>query len=399
MTPIQADRLADSIGLNIKPEDFGRSYDLYWDSVVIPELVASGIRHVRVGIEPPSGDSAAHKATYFRRLSQLGSLGVRLSVVTTQNFNPAKLDPDWVSGGQSWSSIEAANEPNLADGAWYVGTRAYQQLLWDAVQNDQLVGPAGANVHVCGPGLTGGGWAPLGDISPWCRFGNMHPYYPGMYPETGTLAAYLKNAKVVYGTRPVIATEMGWTESLGQHDIAAVAPAIIAQYVPRLFLWNLMQGVPRTYYYQMMNDRPPNPSDPEAGFGLINNNGTMTSRWNNLKLLAQMFSDPGPDFMPRTVAVGVTGGNGSIKSMLFQKRDGTNLLAFWLGVSSWNPVQYAIIVVPDQAVTISLPPSATRATMFRFSADGRLSAAAVSPVNGMFPAMASVDLKVLTFRT
>jgi hypothetical protein len=42
LPPIQADKLADSIGLNIKPEDFGRSYDFFWDSVVIPELVASG---------------------------------------------------------------------------------------------------------------------------------------------------------------------------------------------------------------------------------------------------------------------------------------------------------------------------------------------------------------------
>jgi hypothetical protein len=42
----------------------------------------------------------------------------------------------------------------------------------------------------------------------------------------------------------------------------------------------------------MMNNRPPNPSDPEAGFGLINTDGTLTPQWNNLKLLAQMFSDP-----------------------------------------------------------------------------------------------------------
>src|SRR5271169_174152 len=97
--PLQADKLAASIGLNIKPEDFLRSYDLYWDSVIIPELVASGIRHARVGIEAPSGDSQAHKATYFQRLSQLGSIGVRLSVVTTPNSNFAHLDPDWVSAG------------------------------------------------------------------------------------------------------------------------------------------------------------------------------------------------------------------------------------------------------------------------------------------------------------
>jgi hypothetical protein len=226
----------------------------------------------------------------------------------------------------------------------------------------------------------------------------MHPYYAGMYPETGTVAAYLQNAQVVYGTRPVIATEMGWTQSLGQHDIAAVAPVIIAQYVPRLFLWNLMQGVPRTYYYQMMNDRPPNPKDSEAGFGLINNDGTLTPQWNNLKLLAQMFSDPGPNFTPHGVAESVTGSDASIKSMLFQKRDGTNLLAFWLGDSSWNPIRYAIIAVPDQAVAIRLPPSVTKGAMFRFSADGILSAAAISPVNGMLHATASVDLKVLTFR-
>jgi hypothetical protein len=177
-----------------------------------------------------------------------------------------------------------------------------------------------------------------------------------------------------------------------------VAPAIIAQYVPRLFLWNLMQGVPRTYYYQMMNNRPPNPGDPGAGFGLINNDGTLTPQWNNLKLLAHMFADPGPDFAPGAVAASVTGGDSSVKSMLFQKRNGTNLLAFWLGASSWDNVQYDMIEVPDQVVTIILPPSATRGTLFGFSADGRLSGAMVSSVNGMLSAKASVDLKVLTFR-
>jgi hypothetical protein len=75
-----------------------------------------------------------------------------------------------------------------------------------------------------------------------------------------------------------------------------------------------------------------------------------------------------------------------------------HLLAFWLGDSSWNPIRYAIVAVPDRAVTIRLPPSVTRGAMFRFSADGILSAAAISPVNGMLPATASVDLKVLTFR-
>jgi hypothetical protein len=53
--------------------------------------------------------------------------------------------------------------------------------------------------------------------------------------------------------------------------------------------------------------------------------------------------------------------------MLFQKRDGTNLLAFWLGDSSWNPIRYAIIAVPDHAVAIRLPPSVTKGAMFRFS--------------------------------
>jgi hypothetical protein len=55
-TQLQSDTLTDSIGMNVKPGDFGRSYDTYWTTVVVPQLQAAGIRHVRIGAEPPSGD-------------------------------------------------------------------------------------------------------------------------------------------------------------------------------------------------------------------------------------------------------------------------------------------------------------------------------------------------------
>ena len=97
----QSDALVETIGLNVKPGDFGRSYDLLWDPVVIPELVSSGVRHVRVGIAA-TGDSPAHQATYFERLAQMGSLGVKLSVVTPgPSFNLSTLDSDW----GKWRSI------------------------------------------------------------------------------------------------------------------------------------------------------------------------------------------------------------------------------------------------------------------------------------------------------
>lgn len=482
MLALQSDLVTDSIGMNVKPEDFGRSYDTFWDSVIMPQLAAAGIRHVRVGIAPGAGLSAPHKATYFARLTAMGAAGVSLSCVTfdLNNFftlptnastaagNPvlhfagsvggidtntaindnttpsaiasgsnvlsftstaltmdanaigpgvssgdtiafhvaydfADLTSDYGSGGNAMTYVEAANEPNLASGlpgqtpteTWYDVSNTYQQALWAAVQANTTIGPSGANVKVCGPGLTGGGWSPLGDISAFCNFGNIHPYNNGGYPENGFAESYLTNAAVVYGSLPVIATEIGYTQSLSQHAIAAAPVDIITRYLPRMFLYNLGLGMPRSYVYQMMADRAPDATDPQAGYGLIDNDGTLTSMWAAVSNLSNMFADPGSSFSAAPLTCSISGGTGALQLMLFQKRSGRYLLAVWIGSSGWNNSAYTYTTVGSQSVTVTLP--ANKVTKNVFNDDGTLTTTTVPVVSRNLSLTATDKLTVLEF--
>lgn len=484
MLALQSDLVTDSIGMNVKPEDFGRSYDMFWDSVIMPQLAAAGIRHTRVGIAPGVGLSAPHKATYYARLAAMGAAGVSLTCVTVDlnvfftvatnavtaagnptlhfaggvggidtttvindndtpsaiaagtnvltftstsitmdanatgpgvgsgdtialhtAYNLGNLSSDYASGGNAMTFVEAMNEPNLFSGlpgqtpteAWYDISNAYQQSLWAAVQANSTIGPSGANVQVCGPGLTGGGWSPLGDISAFCNFGNIHPYNNGGNPEAAIAAAYLTNAAVVYGSLPVIATEIGYTQSLSQHAIAAASVDIITRYLPRMFLYNLgVLGMPRSYVYQMMADRAPDATDPQAGYGLINNDGTLTAMWSAVSNLSNMFSDPGAPFTPAALSCSISGGTGALQSLLFQKRDGSYLLAVWVGSSGWNATTYAPITVTPQSVTITLP--ANKVTKNVFNDDGTLTTTTVPVVSRTLALTAADTLTVLEFK-
>lgn len=430
---LQADSLVNSIGVNIHVEDFGKSYDTYWSTLfgvgVVRTLVNTGIRWVRNGIEPPSGDSAGHQTTYYQRLTQVGSAGIGLSAATwdlntIQQTAPASVatavgttvgvndtitfaasNPlagvslgatvnnattpssiqanstviaktattiqmsQFVVGGTgvqlgdtinffnaypvanltadcaalgSVTHIEGANEPDLAAGlqgqtptsGWQVQTKAFASTLWNAIKANGSL----SNVKVIGPSITGTGAGTelTGDLSPWCQYGNWHTYLNGLYPEHAVWNTYLADAAVVFHNLPIIPTEWGYTQSLGQQSITGAPVGIITRYLPRAFIYMLKSGCPLNHYYQMMANQTPNAADPQAGYGLINNDGTTTPMWNVVVNLISLFQDEGVSFAPLAFNWSMAGGNAATVTQMFQERNGTYLLAIWQSGSAWD---------------------------------------------------------------
>jgi hypothetical protein len=368
MTPIHSDAIADSIGLCLHPEANAYRDTKVWP-LLVTNLIAAKVRRGRIGAGViPSAVKTASTAEYLGRVNWLAQIGMKMSVVMQQNqTDPLQIEKHFIQAGGNWEFVEASNEPNMVSN-WGPGVAAYQQVLWNAVQTSDLMQEYG--VKVAGPGLTGTGIGThaCGDLSPYVDYGNWHPYNNGLAPEHVVMDQYITDAQAVYGSKPLLATEFGLTTSLGQTRIQAVSDDVAVCYLPRQFLTNYAKGFVKSYWHQAIQDHSPNNSDPQAGYGLINIDGSLSYKWNQLRTLITRFNDPGTEYIPTDVDVTVTGGDADLRVMLFQKRDGTNQLCLWLAKPIWDNVNYNPIVVPTQPITITLPAGKTTAKQFNFGA-------------------------------
>ena len=208
---------------------------------------------------------------------------------------------------------------------------------------------------------------------------NMHPY-PGGGPPEPALADNLRSYRAwAPGVSDVVVTETGYHNALGDGTAAGgyigqpgVPEAVEARYLPRLFLEGLHQGVSRTFVYELL-DLFPNPDDnhQEFQFGLLRNDLTEKPGYRALQNLVALFADPGPAFEPGALAVAVEGGPADLRSMLFQTRGGTFLLALWRPERSYEiPAGWRsgeagqVLDVAPAAVTVRLAAAVAGAEVF-----------------------------------
>jgi hypothetical protein len=357
MKAIHSDIFADSIGLCLHPES--NAYRNVW-STLVGAIAGAKIRHGRVGAgQIPSLPKSTSSADFLGRVNWLAQTGMKMSVVMQQGAtDPAQIDDHFLQAGACWKYVEASNEPNMFAN-WGPNVAAYQQVLYNAVKNSNLLQDHG--VEVAGPGLTGTGVGThaCGDLSAYVDVGNWHPYNNGLIPEHPVMDQYITDARAVFGQKPLIATEFGLTNSLGQTRIGAISDDAAVCYMPRQFLTNYAKGFIRNYWHQAVQDHTPNNTDPQAGYGLINIDGSLTPKWNMLKTLVAKFSDIGPAYTPTDVDVSISGGDADLKSMLFQKRNGTNQLCLWLAKSIWDTATYKPLTVTPLPVTLTVPAGVT----------------------------------------
>lgn len=377
-TAVRAQSLIEHVGVCVHLSYFRTPYGDF-DNLVRPRLLESGIRYIRDGVLVGGSYGPDHE--YYRRLRNLAAEGLRFSlVVPDQNFPSTAVPPDKLRDVFEWTGrgvvfFEGANEVNLLHNTtWPNITRECQKAMYDAIKADADL----KALSVLGPALAGVGPSPLmlGDISAYVDYANWHTYSGGRPPENlrgpGSLNEFLKAAEAVYPNRKMIITETGYHSALdipaGKHP--PTPEPVIARYMPRLLIWNLKAGIPRTFVYELIDTHEPNTADAEANFGLIRHDGSPKPSYFAIKNLLQLFADPGPVFEPVQLAFTVIEAVPELQVVTFQRRNGVFLLAIWLGVAGWDSIARVNLPSAPRSVHLAFASTISLVRYHRFSDDG-----------------------------
>jgi hypothetical protein len=127
--------------------------------------------------------------------------------------------------------------------------------------------------------------------------------------------------------------------------------------------------VMRTYLYEFVDDV----SSP--GFGLVQADFTPKPAYTELQNLLKLFSDASFS-TPGKLDWTLSGSTANVNHVLFQKQDGTWMIALWLAVeSAGSTPPYQDDNVPPQTVSLSIAAQISGATVYTFDANGAISSA------------------------
>ena len=108
----------------------------------------------------------------------------------------------------------------------------------------------------------------------WLDGGNIHPYTGGLLarPRSTSRPSWRARERLA-GSKPVWATEAGFHNAMSARSgQPAVSERVAAVYLLRTFLEHFRSGIPRTYAYELLDEKPERAGrDPEQHFGLLRN--------------------------------------------------------------------------------------------------------------------------------
>jgi hypothetical protein len=371
----------DTIGVTTHLAYFDTAYADY--PLIREKLSTLGVRHAR-DIAYLTNDPDFDRTIYERYKDLNTSLGIEFDLlVDPRTPNLDSVDTEKIRriaemAGDSLEYFEGPNEYDLSGrGDWASVLRDYQQNLYAAVKaNDGgAVGYSTQDVPVVGPSFTSGAaYAAVGNLSASVDYGNIHNYYDGRNPGTqgwiisgrGSLEWNLINARIYAARKPTVATETGYHNLVPSTDGHQGTPeAVVGKYMPRLFLEHFNRGLPRTYAYELIDEKPdPDLRDLEQHFGLLRNDGTEKPAFTALKNLIGLLQDPGSDFTPDTLDYSLTGGDTYLHRTVLQKRDGEFYLVLWVEKPSWDRYAMREITVPNQSITLTFGQPIAKATTY-----------------------------------
>lgn len=360
-----ADDFVDSIGVNTHLYYESSVYHQKYDAIIKPKLVQLGVRHIRDG-------ATRNLNGYMDRLRELETLGIRSTLIC----DPRSVSPSAVVslikelGTDVVETVQGPNEYNLSgDGNWVSNLRNYQQQLHKAVKGDS----ATKNVQIYGPSLSGGdAYNAIGDLSAYVDYGTMNNYFSGRNPGNsgwgtnnyGSLGWNVQTAKKASPSKQIITTETGYHSIVNTSDGHRGVPEDVSgKYMPRLFLEQFNNGIPRTFAYELINvDYDPNSL--YKNFGLLRNDGSEKPAFVAVKNLIGLLKDPGSKFTPDSLDYSLGGNTTNIRHTLLQKRDGRFYLILWQEVSSFNVDTRQAIKVSSQKVDLTLNTAIAKATIY-----------------------------------
>ena len=376
-TAKSANAFVNSIGINTHVRYYDTSYGNY--PFVKQSLLDLGIRHIRDGGSDP---------TWIQRISELGSLGIKSTLVIDPNIGvgpdasydtkpPGYTATNFVKNlvPAGVEAVELLNEFDLSyrlfsysrngqavtgDG-WISYLRDFTRDVYTALKAD----PATANLPVIGPSFVySTSSSAIGDLSQWVDYGSFHPYNNPNNPGDGSLAKDYVLRSQPFGTKPLIATEVGYSTGSATSD-RPVSETVQGKYMLRLFLESFNQGVPRTFSYELIDQRN-DPSNSENNYGIIRSDGTPKPAYTALKNLISLLNEPQlatttaatiPSAPLGALNYAIDSNTTNVHHTLLQKSNGDFYLVLWLEVPSTNqPI--------SQSVTLTFRTAPGQATIY-----------------------------------
>lgn len=365
-TPVRSDSVVDSIGVNIHLHN---GNTVYGNFPLIEKLLQDlGVRHTRDGLIDTTWQP------YYDRHIALGKLGIRGIFIT----NPAESDALLVSWPQrvpgAFEGYEAPNEyDNSHDAQWAQTLQAFVPRLYRAVKSD----PATARYPVIGPSvIRPKDLTPLVGLGDNFDFANLHNYFAGRNPGTGGWGAngygsILFNTNLASSTwpsKPVMTTETGYYTDAG-HD--AVPESIEGEYVPRLVLEQMLHGIARTYFYELIDQNSTAKSN-EGYFGLAHGDGSPKPAFTALKNMIALYTDPGSSFDPPNLEFSLQGAQGNVHHLLAARRDGSYELAIWIEEQNYDVNDKQVKASTPVPVKLTTRRSFAKAEVVQFDEDGSI---------------------------
>ncbi len=350
----QADSLVDSIGVGIHMTYTDTNYYSHWPAA-LGDLQSLGVRHVRDGFY-----NFAPGTPYIAEHQQLAAAGIKTDYVMPINSSttPALV----ASIAQQAGDMEAVEGPNECDLAGDCGTTPAEGIAnMLAFMPTVDASGAAAGMPVFAASLAQyPSFSQVGNLSSEMAYNNLHVYFNGRYPGSpGWFCAdaqgngcwglpfWLDTANVDAPGVPVVMTETGYvmTPNPQQYEIPESTGA---SYIPRTLLLTYMNGVKRTYLYELLDEVG------SPGYGMIDSNMNPKPAFLAVQNLIANLSDQGPSFAPGELAYSLSGGDSTLKQILFQKRDGSFWLVLWLEQSSWDEENLVETPVTPEPVTLNL---------------------------------------------
>jgi hypothetical protein len=271
-----------------------------------------------------------------------------------------------------------------------------------------------ASYPVLGPSFASPLGAPLlGNVSACTSIGNMHNYKGGWNPGFAGSWGYgytnylsdalaISLAGITNPNQPVMSTETGYTHAtytkttqlgypagtLEPYDANSISEEHAAVYIPRIALTGWIDGIERTYIYELL-------SSPGEDYGLMRGDGSLKSGFGALEQLLNYLDDPGPAFEVQPLAYTISGVVPNMEHLLVQKRNGKYGLILWLESSIYNKFLDASTPVNPVNVQITTASPMLTAVSEAWTTEGHVTRATLIP--GVLNVSVGPYITVITF--
>src|SRR6202044_1362609 len=125
---------------------------------------------------------------------------------------------------------------------------------------------------------------------------------PGGY---GSIAWNLNNANTAWPGKPVITTETGYIDDVTNPQ--GLPQSVIATYMPRVIFEQYLNGIQRTYLYELADETGTEPA------GLITGTGAPKASYLAIQNLLTLLNDPGPAFTPGSLGFTLAGATQNVQ--------------------------------------------------------------------------------------